>query len=277
MKTPTLVDRKHAELLYKLFDKFALDDQRAYYIDQVNRNRTAAAQVNVIRAIFAFLTGLAAALAGLIVLLSPAYCVPSTTGAELALLGAAATDDPSLVVTAVPPDVDTATESASDTVVSDGCNLDLVIFLLVLAVVAPALGGAFGTLADLYQWDRLVKIYELAADNLEVADAKSPIDSMTFEDYRITLKAYAEGTLAVMRDETAQWGQIIRTPESIDNFIRREQERVQTNVGNLPQQVQDAVKKELDELRAAAAATERRLQQIRDTFGITDVPPPPTA
>jgi hypothetical protein len=98
---------------------------------------------------------------------------------------------------------------------------------IVLAVVLPALGAAFSTLADLYQWDKHIGIYDSALENLEVADSLSPVESIPDDEtYRVALRAYAEGTLAVMSDETAQWGQSIRTPRQLAQFVEEERRRV---------------------------------------------------
>ncbi|HLY26365.1 MAG TPA: hypothetical protein VKQ72_08495, partial [Aggregatilineales bacterium] len=93
------------------------------------------------------------------------------------------------------------------------------------AVVAPALGGAFGTLADLFQWDRLITIYKTAEENVIVAEALAPDIAMPDGEYWAALQAFTEGTLTVMRDETAQWGQLIRDPEQIRNFIEQARKR----------------------------------------------------
>jgi hypothetical protein len=81
--------------------------------------------------------------------------------------------------------------------------------LAIVSVVAPAIAAAFGTLADLYQWDRASAIYEAAVENLVVADAESPDEQMDNGKYHQALRAYSSGALQVMRDETAQWGSLI--------------------------------------------------------------------
>jgi len=190
MPLPT---RPHMEALYEIFDAYTLGDQRLYYQKTLRRYRDSSQQVNQIRAFFSLLTGFASALAGLLV---QAACTR----------GGCAT--------------------AEQTMTSLGGGLNFLVgVLLILAVVAPALGGAFGTLADLYQWDRLVTIYEASLDNVEVADSRSPDPEMDDDLYWASLKAYTTGTLNVMRDETAQWGQLIRTPEQLDEFIRQAKER----------------------------------------------------
>ena len=179
-------DRSDMEARYRLFDEFALRDQKTYYERTIYKNRKAAAQVNFLRASFALLTGISAALAGLIVALEGTD--QDLTGTALAIAGIAA----------------------------------------ILSVVLPALGGVFSTLADLYQWDKLNSIFESALENLEVADALSPSDKI--EDnvvYRASTRAYAEGALTVMSDETAQWGQSIRTPSQIDQFVAEERAKVE--------------------------------------------------
>jgi hypothetical protein len=90
----------------------------------------------------------------------------------------------------------------------------------VAAIVLPAFGALFSMLADLYQWDRLITIYDAARENIEVADAQSPEDVIADDImYRAALMAYAEGTLSVMSDETAQWGQAIRTPAQLEKYL----------------------------------------------------------
>ena len=88
-------------------------------------------------------------------------------------------------------------------------------------MVAPAIGGAFTTLASLYQWDRSASVYESALENLEVADSQSPLDDMDTLTYRAALRAYVENTLQVMSDESAQWGQSVRVPAQLEQFPER--------------------------------------------------------
>jgi hypothetical protein len=232
-------DRKRMTAMYNLFRLSALEDQRTYYKRTVARHRKAASQVNWYRALFAFLTGLSSALAGLLVANAIASgtleaCKTSQLSVltqQTEALQAEATIEPTIAPTATPtptPRGAVSTEAAATTVERDCSTPNTwVPFLLVVAVVAPALGGAFTTLADLYQWDRLITIYDTAVENLEVADAQSPLDAMPDLDYRASLRAYAEGTLMVMRDETAQWGQLIKTPASLEKFIAEEKEKAE--------------------------------------------------
>lgn len=189
------------EARYQLFNKFALADQRTYYKKTMGIFRKSAAQVNGLRAASAFLTGAAAALAGLLVQI---YFV----------------DGASCGANALNP--------------GDNCQMMrmLVSFLAGMAIVMPIVGTIFGTLADLYQWDRLTTIYEAATENLVLADALSPRPQDKGVVYRAKLRAFAEGTLVVMEDETAQWGQAIRTPESLDRFIAEEKARAARVGGN---------------------------------------------
>ncbi|MFW5691784.1 MAG: hypothetical protein ACOCX3_00380 [Chloroflexota bacterium] len=179
----------------ELFDRFALKDQKSYYRRAIENNRKASSQINRIRALLSFLTGLAAALAGLIV--------------QSSFLGSAACGP------------DAVTRGAS-------CDtLEFVVSTLsILAVVLPALGGAFSTLADLYQWDKLTGIYNTALLNMEEADALSPRDQMDDLTLRASMRAFAEGTLSVMNDETTQWGQSVRAPRQLEKFIEDERIRV---------------------------------------------------
>lgn len=192
------LDRNRMEAIYRIFDKFALEDTRAFYKDTIQKHRRAAAQVNFIRAFAAFLAGFSAALVGLI--------VQSVYVSGSACLAPVATDQLGFC---------------------QFINI-VVIILMVLAVVSPAIGGAFSTLADLYQWDRQILLYDESLKNLAVADARSPDPEMDDATYRSALKAYSLGSLTVMYDEAAQWGQMIRTPVQIEEFIRRSQERAQS-------------------------------------------------
>lgn len=182
-------NRRDMEARYEIFNEFALADQRNYYQSTINRYRTATRQVNQLRAGAAFLTGLASAIAGFIVqrsFVDGAACSTPPLGAD--------------------------------------CQVQQVLLgvFLVLSVAMPALGAFFTTMADLYQWDRLIEIYDSALENVEVADARSPDPQMDDLVYRSSLRAFVEGTLLVMSDETAQWGQSIRTPPALERYIVEE-------------------------------------------------------
>jgi hypothetical protein len=181
-----------AELLrakYLLFDKFALKDQRSYYGAKIDRNRRAASEVNFLRALCALLTIVVTALT--------TYFVQ--------------TDYLSTCVTA-----------SGETLTTDCSVRNIINVLLFLSVVFPSLGAFFNMLADLFQWDRLVQIYREAKDGLNGPDAylsdREDPAKIGKEEYRARLLAYAIGTLGVMRDETGQWGQLIRPPEDIEKF-----------------------------------------------------------
>lgn len=197
--------RTENEAAYALFDKFVLNDQRNFYEVKVSQYRNSSQQVNKIRAILAFTTGLASALAGLVVQSSfdnNGQClIKNELGSNLVGL--------------------------INSLVGGSANCSalqaLVVFLIILAVIMPAMGGAFNILADLYQWDRLITIYSSSLENIEIADAQSPDPEMDDMTYRASLNAFSEGTLGVMYDETAQWGQLIRTPETLSKFVAAEQ------------------------------------------------------
>src|SRR5262245_39135251 len=181
------LERKQMEALYDLFKDAALEDQRRYYKRTVNRHRKAAAQVNRLRALFALLTGLSSALAGLIV----AYGVAggALESCNASALSTIASGAPVVEATQTPEE-EAAIASGTGTPQPSCAALNtLVPLLLVIAVVAPALGAAFTTLADLYQWDRLITVYDVALENLEVADAQSPVSSMDDLVYRAALRA----------------------------------------------------------------------------------------
>jgi|GEM_PF-498633 len=236
------MSRRQLEALTLLFDRYALNDQRDYYNYALGRNHTAAAQVNRIRAMFALLAGVASVLVGFFVTTwfdSNGLCGDDVQ--QRAAVSAAAQAGTEAESTAsIIEGGELSTEAAAR---SAGLNCGVLRLILgialVVTVVAPALGGAFTTLADLYQWDRLTTIYESALENIEVADSRSPNPNIPLQDlirYRASMRAFAEGTLSVMRDETAQWGQSIRTPEQIDKFIRDEQQRLRDlNLYNPPE------------------------------------------
>ena len=186
------LSREHMRAVHSVFQYFALEDQRAYYARTIERSRSAARRTSQLRAGFSLLTGIASAFVGLLVAFYREQCFVGVPPAD---------GDCTTVVT-------------------------IVNIALVVAVVAPALGSAFTTLNDLYQWDRAIAIYESALENIEVADAQSPDEEMDDEMYEKALRAYAEGALAVKNDETAQWGQLIRPPQQLETFIAQAQTQV---------------------------------------------------
>jgi len=111
----------------------------------------------------------------------------------------------------------------------------LVTVLVIIAVVAPTMGAAFTTLADLYQWERLTSIYETARKSLAIADALSPLDEMPDDIFLASLDAFSESTLRVMKDESAQWGQVIKTPERLQKYVQEVQQSTDTNNNDTPE------------------------------------------
>jgi hypothetical protein len=194
--------RQDLEARYQLFQQFALDDQRNYYRAITKKYRLAASQVNRLRALLAFLTGLSAAAAALIVqyaFVPGAICYGGADNTTLSFPAQC------------------------------GLYQQLTGLFTILSIALPAFGAAFSTLADLYQWDRLITIYDAALQNIEVADAQSPDETIPDDvTYRAAFLAYAEGTLSVMSDETAQWGQAIRTPAQLEKYLETARERVET-------------------------------------------------
>ena len=231
-KKPPVPDKKTLDALYRVFQQFALEDQRKYYRSSVTRYRKAADQVNQFRAIFALVAGLAAAAAGLIV-----GVTATDANCRLDFVSAS-----SQIAPAVTPDSTDLTGSiarAEAPSPSSCFNVRALVFgLVILATVSPAIAAAFATLADVYQWDRVITVYDAALDNLEVADAQSPLPEMDDLVYRASLRAFAEGTLTVMRDETAQWGQLPKPPERLEKFIAEEREKA-AKVSGVPSDAAD--------------------------------------
>lgn len=223
MTPSSKMSRQEMEARYKMFQDNVLDDQRNYYRRSIDKYQRSAGQVNWLRAFFALLSGLASAIAGFVV--ADAVARGTFDACEVRSLAAVA----QVEVT----DADVLSEADTN------CNVVNVWVPLLLAVtiIAPALGAAFTTLADLYQWDRLTSIYENALDNLEVADAQSPVLEMGDIEFGAAMAAFSEGTLSVMRDETAQWGQLVKTPESLQSFIdqaRAQSAEIKGSVQDLP-------------------------------------------
>lgn len=189
---------------YEIFDRHALNDQRLYYKDTIKRHNNALGQVNFIRASLALLTGVAAGLAALI--------------QQLVFLGDGSCSD-----TILDP------LKAAGEAIPGSCNVwrGAILLCVVLSVAIPALSAFFNSLMDLYQWDRLVQVYESAVENVNVADALSPDKGQADDSYATTYVDYVEGTLQVMSDETAQWGQSIRTPRATEEFLKEARQRSQ--------------------------------------------------
>ena len=273
--------REHMRASYRIFQKFALEDQRRYWQATTRKYRTAVGQVNFIVALFSFVTGFSAALAGLMV---SAYLVEGSfanDGACANLSGSrtlvttlrniGVIDDTeatesleALAADETSTTIDNETIQAALTALStsDATNCGFIAgfvnFLMIMAVVAPAVSGAFTTLASLYQWDRTVSIYDGALENLEVADSQSPMDDMDDLTYKAALRAYVENTLRVMAEETAQWGQSVRTPPDLDEFVEEEKRKAARASRS---RVEGPIKTEADEFLARSEG--------KDTGGTT--------
>jgi len=188
--------RYSAEALNLLFTERAFEDQRGYYEQKTRRNSRAAKQITTLRAFFAFFAGLASASATLLFALKAS----GTCSADPAIAGSATAWCPVL----------------------NG----LLVALPIFSIVFPVLGAAFHTLTDLYQWDRLTTVYETALENLTSAGAKAPPPRIANTIYERYVQIYALNTLAVMRDEAGQWGQLVKAPEETAAFLAGAQERI---------------------------------------------------
>jgi hypothetical protein len=165
------------QALKRIFERFALKDQQAYYKDTLEKNRESAQQVNIYRATLALAGGIASALVGVLAAMG------NTGGLELSLL-------------------------------------------VSIAIIAPALGAALASLNTLFQWERLATVYHDAFRSLHVTDALSPPDDIQKdEDYHMYFQAFVDATLEVMHEETGQFGNLIKSPEQTNEFLRRARER----------------------------------------------------
>lgn len=189
-----MFNREELEARYKIFDKFALGDQRNYYIRKTDSFRKARGQVNMIRASMGLATVIATVFA----------------------------------ITMAPQAFGDACTNVSETVLA-GCRQMQVWTSIAagLSIIFPAIGGFFGALQGVYQWDKFVQIYKDAQESLEAADAQLTNRTGDIDDERFIAAyiAYTEGTLEVMASETSQWGQSVKTPAQIEAFVKRQVER----------------------------------------------------
>jgi hypothetical protein len=209
-----MMTRNDYELRYRIFDKFALNDQRKYYTNKTDLFRTARHQVNIIRASMGLLTGLATALA--VLLASTAYA------------GGCSSEVMDIAQRTASSAVESAERTLALTSIVDCSRLRGFTGLLAAAsIILPAIAGFFGAIQSLYQWDRFVQIYKDALENLEAADAQLTARTSEIPDDRFldAYVAYTEGTLEVMASETSQWGQSIKTPAQIEAFVERQVNR----------------------------------------------------
>lgn len=217
-------ERVRLEAMYELFRLVAMDDQKGYYEASLKKNRKAALGASTYAAFFALLAGLASALAGLLVSgeVTRADIARCTFNSDVIEISVASLGDGDVVIS----------EGDVAEIQNGDCGfLGWLVPILVVAVVSPVIGGAFTTLNDLYQWDRLVSVYNNALESLEVADAQSPVEEIKeTAEYRAALEAYIEGTLDVMRDEQTQWGQLIKTPTELAAYYERALNLYESNI-----------------------------------------------
>ncbi|MDZ4768305.1 MAG: SUMF1/EgtB/PvdO family nonheme iron enzyme [Chloroflexota bacterium] len=99
---------------------------------------------------------------------------------------------------------------------NDLCSISPI--LLVISLTAAGIALLFFVMTLVYQFDRLISIFELSLENLEAADAISPLSNEPDDRaFRVELEQYTEAILRVLEDEAAQYGQPTRSPE----FFRR--------------------------------------------------------
>lgn len=172
--------RSEQEARYVIFDTFVVNDARQYYRTVLEEARRAASQVNRLRAAFGFLGGLGAAVIGLIVQSTPAIVCPAS----------------------------------GDNVF---CTASPIVALLTASVIIfPMLSIFLSLLPLIFEWDERIQVYETALENLEVADAVSPIAEMKDIEYSAAVRAFTQGTLDVMHDEAVIYGDSAFSPENID-------------------------------------------------------------
>lgn len=107
-------------------------------------------------------------------------------------------------------------------------SVTLVTIFIAIAVLAPAAATAFASYASLFDYERMITIYEKALDNIYLADALSPLPDMSDAEYYMYLQAFADATLDIMFEETAQFGNLVRSSQQIDDFLQKSRERATT-------------------------------------------------
>ncbi|MBK8024700.1 MAG: DUF4231 domain-containing protein [Chloroflexi bacterium] len=166
-------DRETDESYERIFYEFMLNDTRSFYHSKIRSYRQAARECGLIGA-FALLVGSIATAAAAI--LSPNAPDLATCGDLL-------------------------------------CQLHASISPLLVLVTLMSAGIAifFFMLPLLQQWERRIVTFETSLENLEVADAYSPVPQMDDRAFRLELETFAENALRTMEEEAAQFGQIIRS------------------------------------------------------------------
>ncbi len=103
-----------------------------------------------------------------------------------------------------------------------------IIPLVIIAVVAPGIGATFGSLISLFQWDRLTTVYDDTLKSILVADAMSPRPSVKNDvDYYTQMLAFVDASLDIMREETGQFGSMIRSSQQINEFVKKSTARAE--------------------------------------------------
>lgn len=103
-----------------------------------------------------------------------------------------------------------------------------IIPLVVIAVVAPGIGATFGSLISLFQWDRLMTVYDSTYKSILVADAMSPRPNVEQDaDYYTQMLAFVDSSLDIMQEETGQFGSLTRSSQQIEEFVKKSTARAE--------------------------------------------------
>jgi hypothetical protein len=82
--------------------------------------------------------------------------------------------------------------------------------LIIAALGSGAAALLFLILPLLYQWERLIAVFQSSLNSLEDIDASSPLRSQPIADdaeYRRVVEAFTEDVLRVLEAESSQYGQ----------------------------------------------------------------------
>ncbi len=86
-------------------------------------------------------------------------------------------------------------------------------FLIIAALTGGAVALLFLFIPLLYQWERLIAVFQASLLNLETIGAASPLNSQPIADdgeYRREVESFTEAVLRVLEEESAQYGQRAR-------------------------------------------------------------------
>lgn len=169
-------ERERDEAMWRLLRRFLYDNASVYYKTKIDRYRRVNSLCNRFGAFSNVMAGIYIAAAGVITVVRQVF--------SLDLPGLAG--------------------------VCGGPVCDILALLVPLLIIASLFSAAsallFGILPLIYQWERLIVIFETSLDNLDQVDAE-PDDTLPDAAFRSQFEAFIEAALRVLETEAAQYGQ----------------------------------------------------------------------